>query len=58
MKRYLPEILRPVATFAYITGWRKREILGLTWDRVDFFAGTVRLDAGTTKSSDGRAFSP
>jgi integrase len=56
VKRHLPEALRPVATFAYITGWRKREILGLTWDRVDFFAGTVRLDAGTTKSGDGRVF--
>lgn len=52
MKRHLPEPLRPVAAFACITGWRKREILGLTWDRVDYFAGTVRLDAGTTKRDD------
>jgi integrase len=56
VKRHLPEALRPVATFAYITGWRKREILGLQWNRVDFAAGTVRLDAGTTKSGEGRTF--
>jgi integrase len=56
VRRHLPEALQPVATFAYTTGWRKHEILGLTWDRVDFFAGTVRLDAGTTKSGEGRTF--
>jgi integrase len=39
VRRHLPEALRPVATFAYITGWRKREILGLQWNRVDFTAG-------------------
>ena len=56
VKRHLPEALQPVATFAYITGWRKREILGLQWNRVDFVAGTVRLDVGTTKSGEGRTF--
>lgn len=51
----LPAYLKPVAAFAYTYGWRIRsEILGLTWDRVDFAAGTVRLDPGTTKNRDGR----
>ena len=48
----LREPLRPVLDFAFATAWRKREILGLTWDRVDFTAGTVRLD--TSKTYQGR----
>jgi integrase len=46
--------LRPVAAFAYTYGWRRSEILDLTWDRVDLAAGTVRLDPGTTKNREGR----
>jgi integrase len=52
----LPDYLRPVVTFSYLTGWRISEVLGLTWDRVDFTAGVVRLDVGTTKSGAGRVF--
>jgi integrase len=40
--------------FAYHTGWRKQESLGLTWDHVDIQTRTVRLDPGTTKNRDGR----
>jgi integrase len=50
----LPDYLRSVATFAYTYGWRKSEILGLTWDRADLAAGTVRLDPGSTKNREGR----
>ena len=39
-----------------MTGWRKAEVLGLTWDRVDFVHGEVRLEVGTTKNSEGRVF--
>lgn len=53
----LPEHLRPVATFAYLTGWRIRsEVLPLQWRQVDFDAGTVRLEPGTTEGDDGRLF--
>ncbi|HEY2805227.1 MAG TPA: tyrosine-type recombinase/integrase [Gemmatimonadales bacterium] len=52
----LPDYLQPVVTFAYLTGWRIGEVLGLTWSRVDFAAGVVRLDVGTTKSGAGRVF--
>ena len=42
-------------TFAYLTGWRCRsEILPLLWRNVDFEAGTIRLDVGSTKNKDGR----
>lgn len=54
---FLPDDLRPVIGFAYLTGWRvASEVLPLTWSRVDFAAGEVRLDPGTTKNGDGRIF--
>ncbi|MBI2152859.1 MAG: site-specific integrase [Candidatus Rokubacteria bacterium] len=57
LRRYLPEALRAVVTFAYITGWRTRsEILPLQWRQVDFKAGTVRLEPETTKNREGRTF--
>lgn len=44
-------------TFAYLTGWRTpSEILTLEWKQVDFSAGTVRLEPGTTKNDEGRVF--
>ena len=46
-----------VAAFAYLTGWRvDSEVVKLEWQQVDFDAGEVRLDAGTTKNKDGRVF--
>ncbi len=50
----LPADRQPIAIFAYVTGWRKEEILTLTWRQVDFTAGTVRLEPGTTKNRQGR----
>lgn len=56
VKAHLPEALRPVAEFCYLTGWRKQEVLGLTWGQVDFAGGQVRLEPGTTKNREGRSF--
>lgn len=57
VRAHLPAWLRPVATFAYVTGWRvQSEVLPLQWRQVDFEAGTVRLDPGTTKNDEGRLF--
>ena len=56
VRAQLPAELRPVMIFAYLTGWRKREILGLRWREVDFTGGMVRLEPGTTKNRQGRAF--
>jgi integrase len=52
--KQLPDPLKPVVLFDYYTGWRKEEILGLTWQQIDLEAGTVRLDPGTTKNREGR----
>jgi integrase len=50
----MPEPVRPVATFAYITGWRiDSEVLPLEWRQVDFGVGEVRLDPGKTKNWRG-----
>lgn len=48
--------LAPVVRFAALTGWRKSEILALQWRQVDFDAGMVHLDPGTTKNREGRTF--
>jgi integrase len=51
----LPEYLRPPLEFAFMTGWRvKSEVLSLTWPQVDFHAGVVRLEVGSTKNGEGR----
>jgi integrase len=57
VRDHLPEHLRPVVAFAYLTGWRVRaEVLGLEWRQVDWEARVVRLDPGTTKNREGRNF--
>jgi integrase len=49
--------LQPPVYFAYLTGWRLRsEVLMLQWNQVDFSAGEVRLEPGTTKNGEGRIF--
>jgi integrase len=55
--KHLPEAMRPIVTFAYVTGWRiNSEVLPLQWRQVDLAAGEVRLDPGTTKNGEGRVF--
>ncbi len=48
--------LRQLMTFYYVTGCRKKEGLTLQWRQIDFRAGTVLLDPGTTKNNEGRIF--
>ena len=54
IREALPEYLRPIVTLAYHTGWRKGEVLNLTWDKVDVRERTIRLDPGETKNEEAR----
>ena len=56
VKNVLPGDLKTLMTFAYYSGWRKGEIMRLTWDKVDLKQGLARLDPGETKNDEGRTF--
>jgi integrase len=56
LHKHLPDYLKPFVHFAYITGWRRGEISGLQSRQIDFEAGRVTLDPGTTKNDEGRVF--
>lgn len=51
----LPAYVRPIAAFGYRTGWRKNEILSLTWDRVDLKERSVKLTPDQTKNKNARS---
>ncbi|MFZ5572175.1 MAG: tyrosine-type recombinase/integrase [Thermodesulfobacteriota bacterium] len=50
----MPDFLQDIITFAYKTGWRISEIVGLTWNQVDRKQGIVRLEVGETKNNEAR----
>ena len=56
LRNALPDYLKGFVTFAYKSGWRKSEISGLSWNRVDMKEGFVRLEKGETKNNEGRTF--
>ncbi len=57
VRRALPPDLADLVSFLYVTGWRWRsEAARLRWTDVDFAAGEVRLEPGTTKTGEGRTF--
>ena len=46
----LQEYLRDVVLFAYHTGWRKGEIIGLEWANVNRSGGVIRLEPAQNKN--------
>ncbi len=52
----LPGYARPVAAVAFITGWRKGELLSRRWRHVDLDAGWLRLEPGESKNKKGGNF--
>lgn len=51
---HLPEYLKDVALFGYLTGWRRREITGLRWAYVDLEARTITLPGELSKNGQPR----
>jgi len=56
IRKHLPEYLLCLFDVAYITGWRKSELLSRQWKHVDFEAKTLRLEPGESKNGEGRTF--
>ena len=54
--RHLPGECQAVATVAYVTGWRRKELLSRQWRHLDLNAGWLRLEPGETKNREGRMF--
>lgn len=54
LREALPEHLRGLLEFGYLTGWRVSEVVDLEWDRVNLEERTVRLSAGSTKNKEAR----
>jgi integrase len=48
--------LAALARVAYVTGWRRGELLSRQWRHIDFDAGWLRLEPEETKNRDGRMF--
>lgn len=50
----LPQSFQDVLDFAYYSGWRRNEILGLSWSEVDLAGGVIRLTPQRSKTKTGR----
>ena len=54
MISHLPDYLKDVVGFGYLTGWRRREITGLKWADVDLEAQTITLTGERSKNGQAR----
>jgi integrase len=54
VRAQLPRSYQDVLDFAYYSGWRRNEILELTWDEVDLKGGIIRLSPRRSKTKTGR----
>ena len=50
----LPAPWQDILDLAYYSGWRKQEILGLTWEEIDMAGGVIRLSPARSKTLVGR----
>ncbi len=50
----LPDDLKDFSRFAYLTGWRRGEIISLRWPDVDRDGGAIRLRPEESKNGRGR----
>lgn len=54
IRSHLPSAHQDVLDFAYFSGWRRKEILGLTWREIDLDGGVIRLDPERSKTKVSR----
>ena len=54
IREHLSPAYRDVLDFGYYSGWRRREITGLTWAEVDLAGGAVRLSPERSKTKAAR----
>jgi integrase len=54
VRAHAPASYQDVLDFAYYSGWRRNEILHLTWDEVDLNGGVIRLSPRRSKTRTGR----
>jgi integrase len=52
---HLPPVLQDLVRFAYLTGWRRGQIIALEWK--DIQQGVIRLSGATVKSKDTQVLS-
>ena len=53
VRAHLPAPWQDILDLAYYSGWRKQEILGLTWDEIDEAGGVIRLSPARSKTLVG-----
>ena len=51
-----PDYMKPLIEVAYLTGWRRGDLLSRRWRHVDLEGGWLRIDPGETKDGAGRNF--
>ena len=54
VRAHLPDPWQDILDLAYYSGWRKQEILGLSWDEIDRAGGVIRLSPARWKTLVGR----
>ena len=54
VRAHLPAPWQDILDLAYDSGWRKQEILGLTWNEIDEAGGVIRLSPARSKTLVGR----
>ena len=54
VRTHLPAPWQDILDLAYYSGWRKQEILGLTWEEIDMAGGVIRLSPARSKTLVGR----
>ena len=56
VRAHLPAPWQDILDLAYYSGWRKQEILGLTWEEIDEAGGVIRLSPARSKTLVGASY--